>query len=176
MLWQNSMACLDPCWSLQALVFQEEVGACGIYLSLELAMTIRNWDLCSPLLLAIVWRALVQICGRTVCCLKWISCWWNAPHGQTAENIFCLCTEQVCDGRSTSCLWAFLGSAWGCVWEETLWAELAEMHHTLKPSRNEVIILQIKINMFILVGKKTLLTEKINFHMSLWISDKYLCY
>lgn len=136
----------------------------------------QEWDLCSPLLRAIAWQTLVQICGRTMCGLKWISCWWNAPHGKTAENIFCLCTEQVHDGRSTSCLWAFLGSAWGCVWEETPWAELAEMHHTLKPSRNEVIILQIKINMFILVGKKTLLTEKINFHTSCWISDKYLCY
>lgn len=42
MPWQYLMACLDPCWSLQALVFQEEVEACGIYLSLELVMTIRN--------------------------------------------------------------------------------------------------------------------------------------
>lgn len=40
-----------------------------------------------------------------------------------------------------------------------------ELHHTLKPSRSEIITLQIKINMFILV-EKTLLTEKVNFHMS----------
>lgn len=39
---QHSMACPDPCWSLQALGFQEEVEAWGIYLSLELGMTTRN--------------------------------------------------------------------------------------------------------------------------------------
>jgi len=42
----DALAALDgSSWSSlipQALVFQEEVEACGIYLSLELAMTIRN--------------------------------------------------------------------------------------------------------------------------------------
>lgn len=70
---RSSSRCLAwSCWSLEALGFQEEAEGCGIYLSLELVMTIRNetctvhyrWPSCAGLLLksavaqCVVWSEL----------------------------------------------------------------------------------------------------------------------
>lgn len=44
----------------------------------------REWNLRSPLLLAIVCWVLVEIRCGTVCGLKWTSCWWNAPNCRIA--------------------------------------------------------------------------------------------
>lgn len=95
MLWQYSMACLDPCWSLRALIFQEEVEACGIYLSLELVMTIRI-ETC------IVHYYSPLCCGFL---FKFTAAWcvvWSEIHAggmllidRLQNNVFCICPEQV---------------------------------------------------------------------------------
>lgn len=94
----DALAALDGLsWSSlipQALVFQEEVEACGIYLSLELAMTIRN-ETC-------VVHYYLPLCCEFLFKFTPAQCVvWREFHAagilliDRQNNICCVCTEQA---------------------------------------------------------------------------------